>query len=58
MNKEIKMSKRLIVVSITAVMMLFATALSAQVEMMADGGFELQTATTFGYYFRWRHVVR
>jgi hypothetical protein len=47
MNKEIKMSKRLIVVSITAVMMLFATALSAQVEMMADGGFELQTATTF-----------
>jgi hypothetical protein len=46
MNKEIKMSKRLIVVSITAVMMLFATAISAQVEIMLDPSFELQTAAT------------
>jgi hypothetical protein len=46
MNKEIRMSKRLIAVSITAMMMLFATALSAQVELMVDGGFEDQTAAT------------
>ncbi|MCH8837973.1 MAG: T9SS type A sorting domain-containing protein [Candidatus Marinimicrobia bacterium] len=40
------MSKRLIVVSITAMMLLFAPALSAQVEVMADPSFELQTAAT------------
>ena len=41
------MRKRLLAITITSVMLLFATALSAQVEMMAEGGFELQTATTF-----------